>query len=597
MLRTASRLPVILLLAPILVFGQSAGLDGAGVSGKAPGKSAVEPGKNAIEKSAIEKPRPPNSVDAPHHPSSLGSPPVPLDSWIYPAFERLAAFGYLPTAYTGMRPWTRMECARLLAEANRLVPNNSFPDSDAARMYRALASEFLSESQSLEGKGNLAARVDSIYARITGIAGAPLRDGYHFAQTVTNDDGRPYAEGVNQIFGLSASATAGPLAFSFQGEYQHAPAWASDPPGVLEATALEDMTLPLANGTASLDRFRLLQGAVSFTFRNLQLSFGKQSLWLGPGASGPFLYSDNAEAIPMFRLDQTSPVHLPLLSRGLGPARMEFFLGQLSGQHWVFSEGTLAGPEIRPQPFIHGSKISFKPTENLEFGMGFTVLFGGPGLPFTWHNFLRTFTSFNIAPGSARDPGDRRSTFDFSYRIPYLRHWLTLYADSLVDDEFSPLGSTRPSMRMGVYFSHLPKASKLDLRLEGLYTDVPGQKPGGFLYWNGRYRSGYTNDSNLLASWIGRQGRGGQAWATYWFSPHSRLQLNYRHQENDRAYIGGGHLNDVGAFGEFRLGPDLALSAAAQYEQWRFPVLSPAAHSNFTATVQLAFFPRWRAGR
>jgi hypothetical protein len=296
-------------------------------------------------------------------------------------------------------------------------------------------------------------------------------------------------------------------------------------------------------------------------------------------------------------VDQVSPLHLPLISHVLGPIRTEFFLGQLSGQRWIFSDGKLFGPDIGRQPFIHGSKISFRPTSNLEFGMGFTVLFAGPGLPFTWHNFYRTFTTFNVAPGSATDPGDRRSTFDLSYRIPYLRHWLTFYADSLVDDEFSPLGSTRPSMRVGMYFPHLPKFSKLDLRMEGLYTDVPGQKPGGFLYWNGRYRSGYTSDGNLLASWIGRQGRGGQAWATYWFSTRSKLQLNYRHAEADKTFIGGGHLNDIGVKAELLLRADLQLTGSTQYEQWRFPVLSTAAHTDFTTSVQMTFFPHWKIGK
>ena len=47
----------------------------------------------------------------------MGSPYVPLDSWIYPALERLAALGYVNSAIVGMRPWTRMECARQLGEA------------------------------------------------------------------------------------------------------------------------------------------------------------------------------------------------------------------------------------------------------------------------------------------------------------------------------------------------------------------------------------------------------------------------------------------------------------------------------------------------
>src|SRR6266851_4119492 len=41
-----------------------------------------------------------------------GSPYVPLDSWIYPALDRLAGLGLIDSGFTGLRPWTRRECAR-----------------------------------------------------------------------------------------------------------------------------------------------------------------------------------------------------------------------------------------------------------------------------------------------------------------------------------------------------------------------------------------------------------------------------------------------------------------------------------------------------
>lgn len=547
----------------------------------------------------------------------MGSPTVPLQSWVYPLFDRLAALGYVSSGYAGLRPWTRMECARLLAEAGerlkkeasrKEVPRNEYlreegrqagtkTERQAQQIYQVLAAEFVDETRQLTGAGNLGGRVDSVYTRGTAISGPALRDGYHFGQTLTNDYARPYAPGFSDVTGITAHAAAGALSFAIQGEYQHAPATASDPVSTLEATAQQDGTLALPNGIPEISRFRLLESAAAFTYRGLQISFGKQSLWLGPGRSGPFLFSDNAGPIPMLRIDQTSPVRIPGISRVLGPARMEFFLGQVSGQHWIFSDGILAGPVIHSQPYLHGSKVGFQPTSNLEFGLGYTVLFGGPGIAFTGHNFLRTFTSFNESPGSAADPGDRRSSFDFSYRVPYLRNWLTVYADSLVEDEISPLGSTRPSLRLGLYVPRMPKMAKLDLRLEGLYTDVPGQSGTGFLYWNGRYRSGYTSDGELLASWIGRQGRGGQAWATYWLSPQSQVELNFRHSETDREFIGGGRLNDFGGRAAFMLRPDLSVSAFVQYEQWNFPALSAHPESNFTSSVQLTFYPRWSVGR
>src|SRR5712692_10562926 len=51
-------------------------------------------------------------------PANQGSPYVPLDSWVYSALDRLAALGLVQSGFAGMRPWTHLECARLVDEAN-----------------------------------------------------------------------------------------------------------------------------------------------------------------------------------------------------------------------------------------------------------------------------------------------------------------------------------------------------------------------------------------------------------------------------------------------------------------------------------------------
>ena len=48
--------------------------------------------------------------------ATKGSPYVPLDSWVYPALDRMAAMGYIHNEYLGLRPWTRAECAELVDE-------------------------------------------------------------------------------------------------------------------------------------------------------------------------------------------------------------------------------------------------------------------------------------------------------------------------------------------------------------------------------------------------------------------------------------------------------------------------------------------------
>ena len=180
-----------------------------------------------------------------------------------------------------------------------------------------------------------------------------------------------------------------------------------------EAIAAADQTLTVSNGRPTLNQFDLIDAYMSVTLNNTQFSFGKQSLWIGPTEAGSLLFSNNADSVPMFKVSSVSPFRFPLLSRLLGPAQSEYFLGQLGGHQFEFNgkSSVLVGPGgVSPQPFIHGIKLNFKPTPNFEFGAGFTALFAGPGLPFTFHNYARSF----FAHSSGNDnPAKRTSAIAF----------------------------------------------------------------------------------------------------------------------------------------------------------------------------------------
>lgn len=567
---------------------------------------------NLFEEKSGEKTRNPNY---------MASPYVPLDSWVYPALERLIALGYVQSNVLGMRPWTRMTCARMLEDAADKFPEGG-DEGEAGKIYAALTAEFSTETSRLDGAANIGARVESVYTRTMGITGTPLRDGYNFGQTIVNDYGRPYWTGFNNVTGVTADAEAGPVSLYVRGEYQHAPAMPSYSPQVQAAVAAANGVPLLANGTAEFNRLRLLDSMASININNVQISFGNQSAWLGPGESGSFLMSNNAEPFPMVRIDDLAPHKIPGLSRILGPFRAESFLGQLSGHHWeycIVSTCQLAnptlhvvGPSIVPQPFIHGEKISFQPTPNLEFGMGITAMFGGPGLPVTFGNFFRTY--YVHSNTAANNPGKRISVADFTYRIPRLRDWLTFYLDSLVVDEVSPIGSTRANVNPGIYMPRIPKIPNLEFRAEGVNESVTKEFTPGFVYYDERrFRDGYTNNGNLMGSPFGRAGRGTQEWLTYSLSPRNRFQLGYRLQMVGTHFVcvqsaggnctapaggitppGGGRLADYSAQGEFMLTRDLSISGLFQYEQWKFPVLAPLGRSNDTASVQLTYYPKWR---
>ncbi len=522
---------------------------------------------------------------------------LPSDSWVYSAFDRLIASGFISSAYLGIRPWTRTECMRLVEEAQeRLRVDESAIDSDAGKILAVLADEFGEDSEQADHARSLGLNLDSIYFRGSVISGPVLRDGYHFGQTIVNDYGRPYGEGLNSIAGFTTHAQIGPLALFLRSEIQHSPEAAPDSQQVMAAIAAVDGTLPMSDGKPGTHRLRLVEGTLGLAIRGVQLTFGRQNLWLGPGEVGPFLFSTNAEPMTMLRIEPIAPYQIPVLSRWLGPVRSQFFLGRLSGQSWEYSP-QLFGPRLSSQPFLHGTKVNFHPTPNLEFGFGFTAQFGGSGNPFTWRNFLRTFYSHQVGVG--RNPAKRLSEFDFNYRVPGLRNWVQAYCDLMVIDEYSPIGSTRPAINPGLYFSHLPWLRKMDLRMEGVTTDldVPGHYGAGAFYWDGRYRSGYTNAGNLIGSWVGRRGRAEQAWLTYHFGTQNMLQVGYRHNNVDKAFLDGGELRDISLRGQWKLTNHIGIGGWVQQEKWHFPLLASTGKSNVLVSVEMMIWPHGRSER
>jgi len=535
----------------------------------------------------------------------IASPYVPLDSWIYPAMERLAGLGGFNDEFMGMRPWTRSECARLVNEAADQLPDVGTGNSETSGLIDALQHEFRSENEGPDGQGVGAFRLESLYSRTEHISGAPINDGYHFAQTQINDFGRPFGEGWSTVNGFSAYATRGRWVAYVRGEMQTAPGAPALPLAaqqtIVRTDQLPPSIVPPDGSQPAVSRAELLDAYVGMTLSNWQVSFGKQSLWWGPGDGGSMMFSDNAEPINMFRINRVSPLKLPSILGWLGPIRTEFFQGQFAGHELLLTpSGLIAqfGHPLDPQPFINGQKLNFKPTRNFEFGVSRTTVYGGPGYPLTLHTFFRSiFSTANFGTfGTPLKPGDRRSGVDFSYRLPGLRNWLTFYGDGFTEDQFSPIGyADRSIWRAGLFLSHVPRVPKLDLRVEGVYSDNPlgGAIGPGYFYFNSTWIDGYTNKGYLLGSWIGRAGQGAQAWTNYWFSARNRLQFNFRHQKISQQFLpSGGSLTDAGVRGDYWLRSNLSFSASVQYERWLIPVIQPNESRNVTAAVEILFQPQ-----
>jgi hypothetical protein len=295
----------------------------------------------------------------------------------------------------------------------------------------------------------------------------------------------------------------------------------------------------------------------------------------------------------MIQFKHNTPLYVPGVSKILGPIQTDSFFG------------SLAEHEFPPGPYIFGQKFSCKPLPDLEVSIARTVVFAGQGhVPLTFGSFWNSFTSFTNVPSdvkfSRNDPGARHAQFDFSWRLPGLQRWLTLYGASIVHDNVSPLPRARAGVNPGIYLSHFPKIPKLDFRAEAAYTDAPAGtlQNGQFLYWEVVYHDLYINDGYLMGHWVGREGNGYQAWSTYSISPHSSIQASFRYAKISKDFIPQGSTQwDAAVSAMLRIRSDLQLKAFLQYESWLEPVLAPTRQTDFTTSVEFTWWPHLVAQR
>ncbi len=531
--------------------------------------------------------------------SELGSPYIPMDSWMYESLSRLHGLGYLDLGFLGLRPWTRSSVLHMLEDsATQLEDAPEGPGTDEAQeIYDKVLHELNLDAEGPCRSHRGQYRIESAYEVARGMTGTPLHDSYHIGESVVNDYGRPYQGGFNNYSGASGYATAGVFTLYARGEFQYAPSATGYSQSLFNLLSNVDVIDPIAvpkqstipvGHIGTMTNGRLMEGYVAAHILGHEFSFGKQDQWWGPGKGGAYAYSNNAENIYSFDINRTDPLHIPLVSRVTGPFRYQFMVGSLKGH---------SAPN---DPWVHLEKLSFKPTPNLELGFERTVIWGGKGhVPITIHSFLKSFFSFqNVSRAekvSRNDPGARFGAFDVNYRLPFVRNWLSFYTDSEAHDDVSPISAPRRAdFRTGLYLSHTPGIPKLDLRAEAAMDDQSTTRSmhGQFTYYEGEQPQGYTNKGQIFGDWMGREAKGGQAWATYHFTGNEWLQVGVRRQKAGNDFIPGGTtISDFNVQLVKRFGDDLELNANFAHEGYLAPVYLPGKQTVTSTTVQLTWYP------
>jgi hypothetical protein len=521
----------------------------------------------------------------------IGSTNVPMDSWIYPALERLAAMGFITTQNVSIRPWTRKECLRQLREVYEHLISDSGGGSlneEATRLTDDVGKELAGRPD-----GNSVV-LESAYTRYGVIAGPALTDSTHFGQTWWNDFGRPLGRGGSVIAGFSARAAYGRFFLYDRQEVQQSPGTLTFTTSQREVIAGMDgynslpfTPPPFPSSSPAYLRQRPLEFYAGVAFGGNALTFGKQELYWGPTTIGPLSFSSNAEPTYNLRLLATRPHPFPLLSH-LGTYRFDLVFGKLSGH------------KFPARPYYNGEKLTLNFGGDLELGFTRWSVLWGVGHPMTLGSLKRNLFSADSTGtfmyNDRTDPGDRKSGFDFRLHVPGLRKLVTIYADSYADDELNPISAPRRVVwSPGIYFARLPFLTHMDFRVEMASSEELSQDEGNGtrFFFNGLYRDSNTNKGFFLGNAVGRDGRVFEARSNYWFSARSKIEAGYRQNKGSINFTtGGSTVSDAFINASYAFTPEWTAQLFTQYERFLMPAFMAGRQQNESGWLQITWNPK-----
>jgi hypothetical protein len=448
----------------------------------------------------------------------LVSTNVPLDHWSYDAVEKLANYGLIDSAMLTMKPLSRIEMARHIAQAMYGLERLESPPGILESILKRLEEEFKGELiliQALDGwhGDSFVKPVEDPYVR------------YVYAEDPTgleNVRGDGFQRGSNYRAGFTSRATL----FERAAFYLH-------PEYVDSAQGDSDIELIEGYGKVMVDPF--------------EIEVGKDSLWWGPGHHGSILMSNNAQPFTMVKITNPQPLPLPWILRGLGPFKGQWFLTELQDDRDV--------PEAR----LSGIRLNIRPHPQLELGASRVVMFGGRGVPRV--DCLDYFETFFAR--SEQEENNQLAGFDLSFLQPFgsdvpLRS-LRFYADAAGEDEVGMFPS-KWGYLLGLQLNDILRTGRTDVRFE--YTDTHE-----VFYRHSLYTSGYTYEGRVIGHHVGTDARDMFVRLSHYLTDRVLMNLSFDRQTYRLAADAQATIDTLGCDLTVFLSRDWEVRTAYRYEE------------------------------
>ena len=276
---------------------------------------------------------------------------LPLDDPAYPLLEKLVISHLTFTNALTIKPISRLYAAQLIAEAiqqrREELETSQRQDPFLDRILQYLAGRFKQELQQIRFFYR-PRRLDPVFL-------APLTelklDAAFASDQFVHRDSSGLTTNLQGVFGLNEGFAYG-NALSFRARaiswgtfWEHVAAYVEPD--------IRLRTDPILGDTFDAT---LHKGYLQVGYTNLELEFGRDTLWWGPASQGDLVLSNNAPPFDLLKFSTPTPFRLPWLLHSLGEWQVAYFVTRLE-----------ADQEI-PHPLVSGLRVTVQPTPFLKIG-------------------------------------------------------------------------------------------------------------------------------------------------------------------------------------------------------------------------------------
>ena len=330
---------------------------------------------------------------------------LPLDDPAYPLLDKLVNSNLTFTNALTIKPITRLYAARLIAEAveqrRHELDTTQRQEPFLDEILEYLTGRFKRELQEI-GFLYRPRRAEAVF--FAPLAEVKLDTVFAGNQFVLRDSSglTPNLQGVfglNEGFAYGNNFTLRMRSLSWMTLVNHFAAYLE--PEVL----VRSRSNPLVDDTFDAG---LHKGYLKASYVNLELAFGRDTLWWGPASQGDLVVSNNASPLNLVKCTTPQPFRLPGPYDGLGEWQIAYFVARLEAQR-EFSQALLSGLRLTFQP---AALVKFGFTNAFQaFGSGGVSLSPGEDLEKIFVPTLNT-TGRTV---------NRLAAYDVVLSVPFVR--------------------------------------------------------------------------------------------------------------------------------------------------------------------------------